>query len=112
MNVWMPNQPHATIARNTAATFAPAVPNEERAKTGNGMPYLVPACAFRRIGTSTMRFPRPMVNSACHHDMPVATRPPASMYVGMQCAIEIHSAAKLYVDQLRRSLATGARSWL
>src|SRR4051812_27728963 len=101
MNVWMPNHPHATTARNTAATLAPAVPNEARANTGNGMPYLVPGCAFNRMGTSTMRLPRPMVNSACHQLMPVATRPPASMYVGMQCAIEIHSAAKLYVDQFR-----------
>ncbi len=36
-----------------------------------------------------------MVNSACHQFIPAASSPPASMYVGMQCAIEIHSAAKL-----------------
>jgi hypothetical protein len=34
-----------------------------------------------------------MVTSACTQFMPCASRPEASMYVGMQCAIEIHSAA-------------------
>jgi hypothetical protein len=38
IHVWMPNQPQATTARRTAGTFAPRVPNEARAKTGNGMP--------------------------------------------------------------------------
>src|SRR5262245_49618181 len=57
-----------------------------------------------------MRFPRPMVRSACHQFIPLARSPPASMYVGMQCAMEIHSAAKLYVVQLRRAVGTGARS--
>src|SRR6188474_1815770 len=54
---WMPNQPQATIARKMAATFAPAVPNDARATTGNGMPYFVPACALSRIGTSTITLP-------------------------------------------------------
>jgi len=35
---WMPNQPHATIARSTAGMFAPHVPNDDRASTGKGMP--------------------------------------------------------------------------
>ena len=76
------------------------------------MPYFVPACELARIGTSTMVLPRRIVNSACHHDMPAAMSPAASMYVGMQCAIEIHSAAKLYVVQVRSATRTGARSWL
>src|SRR5215831_17779135 len=112
MNVWIPNQPQATIARRIAGTFAPLVPNEARARTGNGIPYFVPGCALRRIGPSTMMFPRPMVSSACHQFIPTATNPPASMYVGMQWAIEIQSAAKLYVVQLRRDGGTGARSGL
>ena len=36
-----------------------------------------------------------MVSSACHQFIPTATSPPAIMYVGMQWAMEIHSAAKL-----------------
>ena len=52
------------------------------------------------------------MNSAAFHDMPAAMSPAASMYVGMQCAMEIHSAAKLYVDQRRSATRTGARSWL
>ena len=36
-----------------------------------------------------------MVNSACHQFMPTAIRPPANKYVGMQCAMAIHNAAKL-----------------
>src|SRR5690349_7826148 len=109
---WMPNQPHATIARRTAATFAPAVPNEARATTGKGMPYFVPACALSRIGTSTITLPSRIVRSACHQFIPTAMSPPAIMYVGMQCAMEIHSAAKLYVLHVRSVSGTGARSGL
>ena len=74
------------------------------------MPYLVPGCAFRRIGISTIRLPSPMVSSACHQFMPTAIRPPANKYVGMQCAMAIHNAAKLYVVQVRRPVGVGARS--
>ena len=79
MYVWMPNHPHATIARSTAGTFAPTVPKLARASTGNGIPYFVPGCALSRIGTSTIRLPSPIVSSACHQFMPTAIRPPASM---------------------------------
>src|ERR1043166_6176622 len=37
-----------------------------RAETGNGMPYFVPGCELRRIGTSTIVLPSRIVNSACH----------------------------------------------
>jgi hypothetical protein len=57
------------------------------------MPYLVPGCEFSRMGTSTMELPSRMVTSACHQFIPWVMRPEASMYVGIQCAIEIHSAA-------------------
>ena len=30
-------------ARNTAGIFAPRTPNDARTRTGNGIPYLVPA---------------------------------------------------------------------
>jgi hypothetical protein len=38
IQVWMPNQTQATIARMTAGRLAPRRPKEARAKTGNGMP--------------------------------------------------------------------------
>ena len=50
IQVWMPNQPHATRARMSAGRFEPAVPYAARANTGKGMPYFVPGCEFRRIG--------------------------------------------------------------
>ena len=57
------------------------------------MPYLVPGCEFNRMGTSTIVLPRRIVNSACCQLIPCVMRPEASMYVGMQCAMEIHRAA-------------------
>jgi cytosine/uracil/thiamine/allantoin permease len=36
--VLIPNQPHATSARNKAGTLAPLVPNDARHNTGNGIP--------------------------------------------------------------------------
>ena len=36
--VWMPNHPHATMARAMAAMFAPRIPNDARTNTGNGIP--------------------------------------------------------------------------
>ena len=79
IHVWMPNQPQATSARAIAATFAPRMPKLERTSTGNGMPYFVPGCELSRIGTSTIRLPRATVSSPCHHDMPAAIRPAASV---------------------------------
>src|SRR5215212_969661 len=77
IQVWMPNQPQATSARAIAAKFAPRTPKEERTKTGNGTPYLVPAWAFRIIGIRTRTLPKEMVNSACHQFIPAAMRPEA-----------------------------------
>ncbi len=79
MYVWMPNQPHATIARSTAGMFAPLVPNEARASTGKGIPYFVPAWALSRIGTRTMQLPSPIVSRACRQFIPTSISPPASM---------------------------------
>ncbi len=79
IQVWIPNQPHATIARNTAGTFAPRTPNEARTKTGNGMPYFAPAWAFSSIGISTITFPSRMVPIACFQLMPPAINPEASI---------------------------------
>src|SRR5690606_7852918 len=89
----MPNQPHATKARINAGKLEPAVPYAARAKTGNGMPYFVPGCEFRRIGASTIVLPRRIVMRACHQFIPAEINPDAIIYVGMQCAIEIHNAA-------------------
>ncbi len=38
IHVWMPNQPQATTERSSEGTWAPTVPNDERAYTGKGMP--------------------------------------------------------------------------
>src|SRR4029079_14936586 len=81
IHAWMPNQPHATSARISAGTFDPSVPYAARAKTGKGMPYLVPGCEFSRIGTSTIVLPRRIVNRACDQFIPDAISPEASMYV-------------------------------
>ncbi len=69
-HVWMPNHPQATSARSTAGTFAPVTPNDARANTGNGMPYRVPAWAFRIIGSSTMTLPSATHASACRQLIP------------------------------------------
>ena len=70
---------HATIARRIAGMFAPRTPKLARQRTGKEIPYFVPACALRTIGTSTMTFPRKIVNTACHQFMPPSTSPAASM---------------------------------
>src|SRR5213083_121961 len=77
IQVWIPNQPQATMARRIAGTFAPLVPNDARHRTGNDTPYFVPACAFRIMGTSTMVFPSRIVIIACHQFMPASMNPPA-----------------------------------
>ena len=79
IHVWMPNHPQATSARAIAATFAPRIPKLERTRTGNGIPYLVPGCALSSIGISTMTLPSETVSRPCHHDMPAAIRPDASV---------------------------------
>src|SRR6478672_606273 len=106
----MPNQPQATNARSSAGIFAPQVPKLARQYTGKGMPYFVPACAFRIIGTSTTTLPRNTVSTACHQFIPWSINPDASMYVGMQADIEIHSAAMLQTVHFRCASVVGARS--
>ena len=70
IQVWMPNQPQATPARMRAGRLAPKTPNDARAKTGYGMPYLVPAWLFSSIGTRTMMFASMIVKIAWYHAMP------------------------------------------
>ena len=72
--VWMPYQPQATMARISAGSLAPPVPNEVRASTAYGMPYLAPAWPIRSIGTSTMVLAKKTVSTACQPDMPASTR--------------------------------------
>src|ERR1051325_765040 len=93
IHAWMPNHPQATMARMIAGRFEPYVPYAARAKTGKGMPYFVPGCELRRMGMRTMVLPRRMVMSACHQFMPLPMSADDSMYVGMQWAMEIQSAA-------------------
>ena len=110
IHVWIPNHPQATSARAIAATFAPRIPKLERTSTGNGMPYLVPGCELSRIGISTMKLPSETVSSPCHHDMPAAINPDASVYVVITIDRPTHSAARLYVPHVRCSTPVGARS--
>src|SRR5947207_15649201 len=74
IHAWMPNQPHATSARISAGRFEPNVPYAARAKTGNGMPYLVPGCELSKIGISTIVLPSRIVISASHQFIPDAIR--------------------------------------
>src|SRR5947207_3905 len=74
IHAWMPNQPHATSARISAGRFEPNVPYAARAKTGNGMPYLVPGCELSKIGMSTIVLPSRIVISASHQFIPDAIR--------------------------------------
>lgn len=112
IQVWMPNQAQATAARISAGRLAPRRPKEARARTGKGMPYLGPAWPVSSIGKSTIRLARAIVRTACFQSMPRVTRPEASSQDGMLCAMPIHSAAKLYVVQVRRATGTGRRSSL
>ena len=59
------------------------------------MPYFVPAWAFRIIGMSTIVLPNRIVTIACHHFMPCAMSPDASVYVVMTTLMPIQSAAML-----------------
>src|SRR5262249_60807641 len=93
IHVWMPNQPHATMARSIAGTFAPFTPKLARHNTGKEIPYFVPAWAFRIIGTRTTLLPARMVSSACHQVIPCCMRPDASVYVVITTLMPIHSAA-------------------
>lgn len=108
----MPNQPQATNARTTAGRLAPRMPKEARANTGNGMPYLGPACPVSSIGASTIRLARAMVNTACFQSMPTAMRPDARVQEAVLWAMPTHRAEKLYVVQVRPSTGTGSRSSL
>jgi hypothetical protein len=112
IQVWMPNQPQATMARRNAGMCAPLTPNEARANTGNGMPYLVPACPDSAIGTSTITLPSSTVSMACCQLMPPSTSVAAIMYEGMLMAMPTHRAKKETAFQSRRAGGTGARSAL
>src|SRR2546428_6486480 len=110
IQVGMPNQPHATNARSIAGTFEPSTPNDARANTGNGMPYFVPACALRIIGTSTIVLPIAMVRIACHQLMPCEMRLEARVYVVMHTAMPTHNAAMCQTFHVRCANDVGAIS--
>ena len=90
--------------------FAPHVPKLARQYTGNGIPYRVPAWAFNTIGISTTTFPRNTVSTAWCQFMPWSISPDASMYVGMQADMLIHSAAIDQTLHVRCLSVVGARS--
>src|SRR5262249_22090074 len=112
IHAWMPNHPQATRARSKAGVFAAPMPDAERAYTGKGMPYLVPAWPFRIIGTRTMKLARTMVSTACHQFMPSSISDDANIYVGTQAAMATHSAAMSRRRHVRWAMVVGARSAL
>jgi hypothetical protein len=69
----MPNQPQATTARRNEGMCAPLIPNDARANTGKGIPYFVPACPDRAMGTRTITLPSSTVSMACCQLMPPST---------------------------------------
>jgi hypothetical protein len=92
IHAWIPNHPQATIARSSAAKFAPRTPNDARSNTGNGIPYFAPACAFSNSGINTIRLPSSTVPIACFQSIPFAISPDANRYVVISMHIENHSA--------------------
>src|SRR5260370_38800419 len=76
------------------------------------MPYLVPAWALSTIGIRTMVLPRKMVSTACHQFMPSLIRDEASMHVGTQADMEIHSPPMSFIAHLRSARVVGAMSRL
>jgi hypothetical protein len=54
--------------------------------------------------------PSETVSRPCHHVIPAAIRPDASVYVVVTIERPTHSAAKSYVPHVRRFASVGARS--
>ena len=73
---------------------------------------MVPACAFRTIGTSTMTLARKMIPIACHQFMPSAMSDEPCMYVVTHADMEIHSTAMSRAPHFRPEAGTGAMSRL
>ena len=46
------------------------MPKLARHRTGNGIPYFVPACPVSVRGRRVMRFPATIVRMPCHHAIP------------------------------------------
>ena len=57
-----------------------------------------------------MKLPSETVSNPCHHVMPAAISPEASVYVVITIDRPTHSAARWYVPHVRRSTPVGARS--
>src|SRR6266568_2645527 len=108
----MPNQPHATIPRSTAATFAPQVPKDARTKTGNGMPYFAPTCEFRSNGTVTIALPRITTKIEVAGSKPKTSPMFARLHDGMTTQQPTQNARNEYRPQLRNLAGVGARSLL
>lgn len=100
------------MARSIAGIFAPRVPKLARAKTWKGVPYFAPACAFKTIGTNTIRLPSKIVKTACFQFMPPTISELASMKVVTFMDIEDYDAMELYVVRVRPAGWVGARSSL
>src|SRR3984957_12270844 len=80
-----------------AGTFAPRTPNEARTRTGKGMSYLVPACAFKIIGISTMTLPSRIVPMACFQLMPAGDQA-GRQHIGGNADAHGHPKRRVIID--------------
>ena len=87
-----PNHPHATIARRVPGVGTDRAVGGAR-EHGKWNAVAVPGCELSRIGMRTIVLPSATVKSACDQLIPAAMSPADNMYVGIQCAMLIHSAA-------------------
>ena len=88
----MPNHPHATRARNTAGTFAPAR-RRRSSENREGNAVLGARVSVQEHRNQHEHVAEKTVNKACFQFMPPAIMPLASMYVGMFTLMEIQRAA-------------------
>ena len=72
-------------------------PNVSLAKSGNGIPYLVPTLEFNWIGIRMAMFPSATFSTDSHGDTPMPMSPDASERDGIQIDIPTHSIVMLYV---------------
>lgn len=73
----IPYHPQPTRARSSVGTWAPRIPNDDRARTGKGTPYFVPGWPVRIKGPSRIRLATTTVAIPCHQAIPRSTSDPA-----------------------------------
>ena len=89
------HHPQAVIALRIAGTCAPILPKVSLARSGNGIPYLVPICELSRIGITTITFAIATLITAIHGEIPTVIKLEDSARAGMQIDIPTHSIVML-----------------